>query len=113
MARKRRKTSKAEINLLYRKCRYCKAHRTINFFDRHERACKTQWVIRNEHQPILSPPTPTARALADVGTIRGDFMGCVEVREECSAMQLDDTVVEADFLDMPLAGGAEEPIPSE
>lgn len=51
MPRKRRKTSKDEVDSLYQKCRYCKAHRGARFFNRHEAACKARWIIQNEtHQ---------------------------------------------------------------
>ena len=110
MPRKKRKTSKVEINLLYRKCRYCQAHRTTHFFDQHERACKVQWIIRNENQQTHLHPTPITTAIENPGAIRGGF---TESDEGCNAMQIEDTIVEADSSDMLLPGDAEEPIPSE
>lgn len=98
MPRKKRKTSKVEIGLLYRKCSYCKAHRTTHFFDRHETACKAQWI-----------PTTTAPAIENAGAVRGSPMDCDELMEGPNAMEI---VVETDLLDMP-CGDAEEPIPSE
>jgi hypothetical protein len=112
MPRKKRKTSKVEINLLYRKCQYCQAHRTTHFFDRHESACKAQWIIRNENHPH---PTPITMAIQNAGAIQGGFTDNYEFMEGCNAMQIEDTVaiVETDSLDTPWAGDAEEPIPSE
>lgn len=113
MPRKKRKTSKVEINLLYRKCRYCQAHRTTHFFDRHEIACKAQWIIRNENQHPHPHPTPITRTIENAGAIQEGFTDSDKFREKCNAMQREDTVVETDSLDMPRAGDAEEPIPSE
>jgi len=107
MSRKKRKTSKVEIDLLYRKCRYCKAHRTTHFFDQHETACKAQWIIRNENQQTHLHPTP---AIEDAGAVRGIPMDCGELMEGPNAMEI---VVETDLLDMSRTGDAEEPIPSE
>jgi hypothetical protein len=98
MPRKKRKTSKAEINLLYRRCRYCQAHQTTHFFDRHKSACKAQWIIRNENQQTHPNPTPTTTENA--GAIQGGFMSG-EFMEGCNAMQIEDTIVETDLLDMP------------
>jgi hypothetical protein len=113
MPRKKRKTSKVEINLLYRKCQYCQVHRTTRFFDRHESACKAQWIIRNENQQTHTHPTPITTAIQNAGAIQGGFTD--EFMEGCNAMQIEDTVavVETDSLDMPWSGNAEEPIPSE
>ena len=110
MPRKKRKTSKVEIGLLYRKCRYCKAHRTTHFFDRHESACKAQWIIRNE---IHSHPTPTTTAIENAGATQGGFMDSGEFTDGCNAMQVEDTLVETDSLDIPRAGDDEEPILGE
>jgi hypothetical protein len=106
MARKRRKTSKAEIDLLYRKCRYCKAHRTTHFFDRHESACMTRWIIRNENRPKL-----TTTAVENAGAIVRGSIDCTEFMEECSTLLMQDTFAEADSLDNPQVGDA-EPVPS-
>jgi hypothetical protein len=51
-------------------------------------------------------------ASENAGAIQGGFMGCDEVVEG-NAMQIQDILVETDSLDMPQAGDAEEPIPSE
>jgi hypothetical protein len=107
MSRKKRKTSKVEIGLLYRKCRYCKAHRTTHFFDRHETACKAQWIIRNENQQTHLHPTPTTTAIENAGAVRGSPMDC---DEGPNAMEI---VVGADSLDMSWTGDADELIPSE
>jgi hypothetical protein len=110
MSRKKRKTSKAEINLLYRKCRYCQAHRTTHFFHRHESACKAQWIIRNENQQAHNThPTPTTAIIENAGAIQGGFADSDKFMEGHNAMQIEDTVVEADSLDV----HAEEPILSE
>jgi len=53
MARQKRKSSKAEIEKFYRKCRYCKANRNTRLFDKHEAACKTRWIIRLEKNQRL------------------------------------------------------------
>ena len=53
-------------------------------------------------------PTTTKSA----GAIQGGFTSG-KFMEGCNAMQTEDTIVETDLLDMPWAGDAEEPIPSE
>ena len=115
MPRKKRKTSKAEINQLYRKCRYCQAHRTTRFFDRHESACKVQWIIRNENQQTCLHPTPITTAIQNEGAMQGGFIDSDKFMEGCNVIE--DTIaiapVETDSLDMPFAGDAKEPIPSE
>jgi hypothetical protein len=117
MPRKKRKTSKDEINLLYRKCRFCKAHQTMHFFDRHESACKVQWIIRNENQQTHPHLTSIAMAMENAGATQGGFMDSDKFMERCNTMQIEDTVVETDseLTDMPRAGDAnlKEPIPSE
>lgn len=110
MPRKKRKTSKVEINLLYRKCRYCQAHRTTHFFDRHESACKAQWIIRNENQHPHPHPTPITTVIENAGAFQGGFTDSDEFMEGRNVMQMEDTIVEIDSLDMPWAGDAEEPI---
>jgi hypothetical protein len=50
--------------------------------------------------------------MENVGAIQGGFMSG-KFMEGCNAMQIEDTVVETDLLDMPWAGDAEEPISSE
>jgi hypothetical protein len=112
MLRKKRKTSKVEISLLYRKCRYCKAHRPTHFFDRHETACQAQWIIRNENQQTHLHPTPTTTAIENAGAVRGSPMDCDELIEgpTGNAMEI---VVGADSLDMSWTGDAEELIPGE
>jgi hypothetical protein len=87
MPRKRQKPLKAGIDL-YRKCRYCKAHRSAHFFNRHETACKTPWIIRNEdrqqhfHATLPSEIEPQDQL--------GGAMDCEEFVEESSMIQLDD-----------------------
>ena len=100
MSQKKQKTSKIEIDLLYWKCQYCKAHRTTHFFDQHETACKAQWVIHNKTRPH-----PTM-AIENAGAIP---MDCDELMEGHNTMEI---VVETNSLDMP-CGDAKEPIPSE
>lgn len=113
MPRKKRKTSKVEIDLLYRKCRYCQAHRTKHFFDRHESACKVKWIIRNEDQHPHPHPTPITTAMENSGAIQVGFTDSDKFMEGCNATQMEDTVVETNSLDIPWAGDAEGSIPSE
>ena len=103
MSRKKRKTSKVEIDLLYRKCRYCKAHQTTHFFDWHETACKAQWIIRNQNQQTHLHATT---AIENAGAVP---MDCDELTDDPNTVEI---VVETGSLDMP-CGDAEEPIPSE
>ena len=51
--------------------------------------------------------THTGLQTCDIPYTSGEFM------EGCNTMQTEDTIVETDLLDMPWAGDAEEPIPSE
>ena len=111
MPQKKQKTSKAEISLLYHKCQYCQAHQTMHFFYWHESACKVQWIIHNENQQTHNP-TLTPTTMESAGAVQGGFMSG-EFMEGCNTMQTEDTIVETDLLDMPWAGDAEEPIPSE
>jgi hypothetical protein len=102
MSRKKRKISKDEVDHLYRKCRYCQAHRGARFFDRHEAACKARWIIQNEtHQ--LSQSTTTienASAIQPHNHLPGNFV------EGSSVMRLEDIVEEADQLDVSEASRA-------
>jgi hypothetical protein len=107
MARKRRKISKDEVDHLYRKCQYCKAHRNTRLFDRHEAACKAIWIVQNESRQLLLSKSVTA--IENAGPTRhqdqlGNFM------EGSSKMQVEDIVVEADPLNM---ARASEPNPSQ
>jgi hypothetical protein len=45
-----KKSSKLQLESLYRKCRYCNTHRRTNRFDKHQKACKTQWEILHERR---------------------------------------------------------------
>jgi hypothetical protein len=106
MPRKRRKTAKDEVEHLFQKCRYCKAHRDVRFFDRHETACKTRWIIHNENQQhSMGMENPGAIQPQDQ---LEDFM------RGSGKMQLDDNVVEEvdETLDMSLDSGVKEPNPS-
>ncbi len=84
MPRKRRKTSKYEVEHLYRKCHYCKTHRDARLFDRHETSCKARWTIQNENQclPLVAIENP--------GAVPQDRFEVVI--EESSKMQVDNAV---------------------
>ena len=45
-----KKSSRLQLENLYRTCRYCNANRPTNRFDKHQKACKTKWVILNERR---------------------------------------------------------------
>lgn len=99
MSRKRRKTSKDEVDTLYRRCQYCKAHRGARFFNRHEAACKARWIIRNEtHQ------SKTTASVEKSSTTQLQYHLPVEgIMEGSSEMRLEDTInkeSEADQLDV-------------
>ena len=85
----------------------------MHFFDQHESACKAQWVICNENQQTHPHPTPITAAMENAGVIQGGIMDSDKIIEGCNAMQIEDTVVETDSLDMPWAGDAKEPISSK
>ena len=95
MSRKRRKTSKDEFEQVYRKCRYCKAHRDTRLFDRHVIACKARWIIQNENRQLLSQITTTA----ETTSIQPQVQLPEGFMEGSSGMQLEDTIMEAEDLD--------------
>ena len=43
-----KKSSRLQVEELYRKCRYCNANRPTNRFDKHQKVCKTRWEILQE-----------------------------------------------------------------
>ena len=45
-----KKSSRLQLENLYRTCRYCNANRPTNRFDKHQKACKTKWEILNEQR---------------------------------------------------------------
>lgn len=107
MSRKRRKISKDEIEHLYRKCRYCEAHRDARSFDRHETSCKARWKIQNENQHLLRV------AIENPSAIPQDRF---EVIEGSSKMQVEDVVEAqetlADGLNASWDSGVSEPNPN-
>jgi len=113
MPRGRRKSSKGEIAQLYRKCRYCKAHRNAHFFNRHEAACKIQYIIRNEDRQLHSCATSSTLAIENMGDPVG--IDGVDFMEASSTMPLENTLVPVGGADsdQPQAAGANEPNSSE
>ncbi len=111
MARGTRKSSKAEIDRLYRRCRYCNAHRETHFFDRHQSACKKLWIIRNETRESHSVPSAMVIDTTDIqwqggSTNHDEFME----GSSAAATQLEGPFVEE--TDFTKVDDAEEP-PSE
>jgi hypothetical protein len=49
-----KQSSRLKLENLYRKCHYCNANRPTNRFDKHLKACKTQWEIRHERKKIMA-----------------------------------------------------------
>jgi hypothetical protein len=49
-----KKSVKLQVEKLERKCRYCKTHRNMQGFDKHEAWCKKTWIIRRELQELHS-----------------------------------------------------------
>ncbi|KAF8263166.1 hypothetical protein EI94DRAFT_1598659 [Lactarius quietus] len=47
---KHKKSSRLQLEKLYRKCRYCNTNRPTNRFDKHQKACKTKWAILQERK---------------------------------------------------------------
>jgi hypothetical protein len=97
MSRKKRKTSKDEVDSLYQRCQYCKAHRGARFFNRHEAACKARWIIRNETHQHQSTTT-----VENSSTIQLQYHLPEGFMEGCSEMRQEDTIMDpkADQLDV-------------
>jgi len=109
MPRKRQKSLKAGINELYRKCRYCNAHRSAHFFNRHEAACKTQWIIRHEDRQRHLRATLSSKIES-----HDQLGGAMDCDGESTTLQLDvDPAVNVNSSDMPQNTCAEEPNPSK
>ena len=91
MSRKRRKTSKDEVDSLYQRCQYCKSHRGARFFNRHEAACKARWIVRNEthqQQSIIS--------VGNSSTIQLQYHLPEGFMEGSSEMRLEDTIIDSE-----------------
>ena len=46
----RKKSSRLQLEKLYRICRYCNTNRPTNRFDKHQKACKTRWEIHKQRK---------------------------------------------------------------
>jgi hypothetical protein len=53
-AKDSKQSSRLKLENLYRKCHYCDANRPTNRFDKHLKACKTQWEILRERKKIMA-----------------------------------------------------------
>jgi hypothetical protein len=47
-----KKSSRLQLEKLYKKCRYCNANRPTNRFDKHQKACKTKSEILQQRRRI-------------------------------------------------------------
>jgi hypothetical protein len=47
-----KKSSRVQLEKLYRYCRYCSANRRTHRFDKHQKACKTRWEIFQERRNV-------------------------------------------------------------
>lgn len=76
-----KKSSKLQLEGLYRKCRYCNTHRPTNRFDKHQKACKTQWEIFHERRKtkatqeamdiLVEPKAPSKGYHSEPGFVEG------------------------------------------
>lgn len=101
-------SAKVQVEKLQRKCRYCKIHRNVLGFDKHEAWCKQTWTIRKELQVWHAHPTtdqfePQAVAMSlippktsrvDNEFVEGSSTMPMEIGSPPSDTQLeDDTVI--------------------